>query len=58
MAVLVPAVVSKKKFALSSFNDECWKAPCENCVELLTLAGHPPYDCFPHGTGYRKEVPS
>jgi hypothetical protein len=48
MAVRVKKVVDKKEFELSSFDDSCWMAPCENCVELLTLGGYPPYDCFPH----------
>ena len=48
MAVKVSDVASIETFALSSFFDRYWKPPCGNCVELLTMGGYPPYDCFPH----------
>ncbi|KAK3377021.1 hypothetical protein B0T24DRAFT_701120 [Lasiosphaeria ovina] len=48
MAMVVGDVAAKTKFERSSFGDALWRAPCENCVELLTLGGYVPYDCFPH----------
>ncbi|KAK0712732.1 hypothetical protein B0T26DRAFT_677156 [Lasiosphaeria miniovina] len=51
MALVVGDVAAKTKFERSSFGDTLWRAPCENCVELPTLGGYVPYDCFPH-SGY------
>jgi hypothetical protein len=54
-SVRVPVVASKETFSLSSFGDDCWWPPCSNCVELLTHAGYPPYDMFPHRGRYLGE---
>lgn len=54
IAVNAEHAAAKTKFALSSFDDDLWMAPCANCVELLALGKYPPYDCFLHGLGYRE----
>jgi hypothetical protein len=58
IAVQVERVAAKTKFAPSFFDDNLWKPPCANCVELVTLGKYPPHDCFPHGTGYREPAPN
>ena len=54
ISIDVTDAAAQTKFALSSFNDKLWVPPCANCMNLLTLGKYPPYDCFPHGEGYRE----
>ena len=54
MAVKISATAEMETFALSSWDDRCWKTPCKNCVERLTQGATHPMTAFLIEMGTKK----